>query len=413
MNTDNSIDISLDNIASDVAEAATTYIGFSGGSDSSILSYLASKRWGDKVCLVHVNYGISEDADTWQQHCQAQAELWDVRFIAKRISTPLKDEKSLRDIRYCYWQELLESQDILLLAHHAQDQLETVLFRLFRGHNLLSLQGMPARRSLGKGLLMRPFLELDTDCLHQALEEHNIPYIEDISNQDTSIDRNYIRHNVVPQIRQRWPQVCTGLNRLIQQIQEIPEPAIIWHDTYRGFYTDITPLLALPVSQRRHAIERQLKVMGAYWGYKQAEELDRLFSARQDSTPLLQISDLSLRAWRDRMYIYKPHKVTKSQSIAWDGCTPAAIEGLGELTSTANLSGMRIVLPQGGERFCASDKDCHHSIKEMMRIAQIAPWLRSITPLVYLEDKLIYIAGVRAVDEYKTQFSWKWQAYPQ
>ena len=125
-------------------------------------------------------------------------------------------EAAARAARYRFFAQLLQSpDDALLLAHHSEDQAETVLLRLLQGRGVLP---MPAERALPRGHLYRPLLQLPRASLAGYAQAQGLNWIEDPSNRTTAPDRNYLRHMVWPQLRERWPEAGRRLQRAAAQV---------------------------------------------------------------------------------------------------------------------------------------------------------------------------------------------------
>ncbi len=187
----------------DAGQALT--VGYSGGLDSSVLLHALVRinRWPVRAC--HVHHGLSPHADQWAAHCQATAAQWgaDCAVIRVEVARASGDglESAARDARH---QALAEAGgDWLLLAHHQGDQAETVLGNLLRGSGVLGLAGMPLR----SGRILRPLLAVSREQLAEYATEHGLSWIEDESNTDQHYTRNWLRHRVLPLLRERFPAV--------------------------------------------------------------------------------------------------------------------------------------------------------------------------------------------------------------
>ena len=192
----------------------------SGGVDSSVLAFVLgslrqNRRLHNEVVLAHVDHGVWDGSERGHDAVEQQAALLGVGFLGRRLEAPGRSEEALREARY----EALESMArecgarLVLTAHHADDNLETILFRMLRGTGPRGLAGIPEARPLGRDLLVvRPFLNTRRYTLHTALERANadrekralvpLPLVEDPTNQDLRYSRNQIRHQLIPQLRQ-------------------------------------------------------------------------------------------------------------------------------------------------------------------------------------------------------------------
>jgi len=165
---------------------------------------------------IHINHGLHPDAARWAQHCEAICQRWNVPFstveldLLRKLSAtadkPIAGiEKAARDGRYAVFAAQLAPGEALLLAHHRDDQMETMLLRLLRGAGPKGLAGMPRTRAIGEGFLWRPLLEVDRTELLAYATTQKLRWIDDESNADQQFDRNYLRHAVLPLLETRWP----------------------------------------------------------------------------------------------------------------------------------------------------------------------------------------------------------------
>ena len=173
--------------------ARRLWLGYSGGLDSTVLLHLLV-RLGSEVTALHVHHGLSARADHWLAHCQAQADRLGVPFQALRVQVDRRDggmEQGARTARYRAFAEVMAPGDQLLLAHHGDDQAETLLLRLMRGAGPRGLAAMAESRALGEGKsILRPLLKVPRAELEAYAHTEGLEWIEDDSNADLSIDRN-------------------------------------------------------------------------------------------------------------------------------------------------------------------------------------------------------------------------------
>ena len=194
-------------------------VGFSGGADSHSLLHalveLSRREDLPPVIALHVNHGLHEDANAWTTHCAAVASDLGVEFHERVVSVDAgaSPEAQARDARYTVFESFLDAGDVLLLGHHLDDQVETVLFRLIRGAGPSGLAGIPEQRPLGRGLLVRPLLAITRAQIEDYAVFHELSFLNDSSNVDTRYDRNFLRHKVLPLIESRWPGYRSGFAR--------------------------------------------------------------------------------------------------------------------------------------------------------------------------------------------------------
>ena len=187
------------------------FVAFSGGLDSTALLFLCNKALKQKkisnLKAIHINHNLSKNSDDWQQHCESFCRSNNIEFESFVVEVPnLRSsiESQARQARYKIFESLLDENDQILLAHHRDDVFETILLRLFRGTGVDGLSGMNDKRSLGKGEIVRPFLNLPKSDLRIFIDENDLPYVEDDTNSKNDFDRNFLRNEIVPSLEKRW-----------------------------------------------------------------------------------------------------------------------------------------------------------------------------------------------------------------
>lgn len=199
-------------------------VGLSGGLDSVVLLHLLHKTRlapGLVVSALHVHHGLSAQADEWAQFTARLCEEWSIPFSVRHVAVkPQGDglEAAARAARYGAFEQ--SDADVLLLAHHANDQAETVLFNLLRGSGVSGLSGMPVQRMLGEKLIVRPLLGVGRAELLTYAQAHGLHWVEDESNASLAFSRNHLRHAVLPQLAKRYPSVVSTLARTAGHLAE-------------------------------------------------------------------------------------------------------------------------------------------------------------------------------------------------
>ena len=196
-------------------------IAYSGGMDSHVLlvalAELSSSRPNfPALRAVHVHHGLSPYADDWADHCQSICQNLGVELVVHWVEVASHQaslERAARVARYQVFESVLKPGEILLQGHHQDDQAETLLLRLLRGTGVDGAKAIPAQRRLGAGEVFRPLLDFSREQLAQYARHQQLQWIEDESNQDTGFDRNYLRHQVLPLLQQRWPAASKVLAR--------------------------------------------------------------------------------------------------------------------------------------------------------------------------------------------------------
>ena len=200
-------------------------LAYSGGVDSHILLHGMSRIASAnriEMTAVHFNHQVSPQSNLWEQHCLKVCNSLTVSLMIQRslgmVTETGGPENSLRVARYDWFRSIMSNGDILVTAHQMDDQIETILFRLFRGGGVRGLTGIPDCRKFGPGELHRPLLGVTRPDILSAAKYFRLQWIEDSSNYDDAFDRNFIRKEIVPVIRSRWPAAVRTIGRTAKQL---------------------------------------------------------------------------------------------------------------------------------------------------------------------------------------------------
>lgn len=285
--------------------AATRFwIGYSGGVDSHVLLDLALKTFTTcEVGAVHVHHGLSPNADRWAKHCEEVCAGYNVPFSVLVVNAQVKDgespEEVAREARFTAFEKFMQPDEALLLAHHQEDQAETILLRLFRGAGPLGLGGMSYKSRVGSGDLLRPLLGISRREIEQYGTEHQLSWIEDESNQNQRFDRNFLRHEILPRLQARWPRVVRSVSRAgslcletATAVQVISLEDLKHSKTKEGGIS-VSALLRLEPSRRRGVLRCWLQEQGMQVpSWDQLERIDReVLMAQPDRKPRVKVGE--------------------------------------------------------------------------------------------------------------------------
>ena len=406
-------------------------IAHSGGLDSQVLLVLASRLLpSSKIHVVHINHHLQNEADSWAAFSCAQATMLSLAHEVVDVFPENSSENAARDARYTAFEQVIRARDLLLMGHHADDQAETLLFRMLRGAGLLGLSGMAAMRSLGEGALFRPLLKLSRAELEQVADLLELEYIDDPSNQDESYDRNYLRHRVMPLLKQRWPHVLTQWQKSAELMAESHSLLESYLESDLLGCTDQRGCLDL---QKLEGFEPQKRrALLRHWIYVKTgirinqDQLQVIFTdvvlAKVDANPVYILGGYKLRRFLGALYLDRDD--LSLPNFLCDGL-PVVREGeydLGEGTlyisaatmGLKSLSDVVVKRRKGGERCRPQGKKHSVSVKKLLQEAAIPPWYREHWPLLYVGDQLVAVPSICICEGWyseKSGFSVLWCSF--
>jgi tRNA(Ile)-lysidine synthase len=316
-------------------------VAFSGGIDSTVLLHqLIHEHPREQLRAIHVNHDLYPEADAWQAHCQKTCDDLKIPLIAVKLNTKPPVGESIeawaRDARYAIFREHLQDNERLMLAHHADDQAETVLLQLLRGSGPKGLSAMPAEKAFGNGWLVRPLLNWSKQDIQAYAKQHQLLFIQDHSNLDTQFNRNFLRNNIIPLLKDRWPSLEETLSRSARHCAEQEALLeILIKPIYSVSAGSKTGTLSIKALQQHP--EQVQRALVRYWlndkqfpmpGHKKFEKIfEDLIPARPDAQPHIIWGDICLKRYRDDLYALtlsdiKPTKMGTKKSFQEQGVPP-------------------------------------------------------------------------------------------
>jgi tRNA(Ile)-lysidine synthase len=408
----------------DFPAAGGWWVAYSGGVDShALLHALASLRPGmcRRLGAVHVNHGLQAAARDWDDHCRAVCAALDLSYVALQVDARAdageSREAAARAARYAALRNWLPRGDCLLTAQHQDDQAETLLLQLLRGSGVKGLAAMPRQLPFGSGCLLRPLL----DCTHEALVEYavanRLDWVDDPSNQDVSLDRNFLRHDALPALRRRWPALSATLSRSARHCAEagclLEELAREDFDRLASGSRDSLPvssLLTLSPPRQRNLLRHWVSERGAKIPSEAvlARICRDVLASRGDAEACVCWGIWELRRYRDRLHLLeqRPER-DASETIEWrpDSVLKlpggrgvlSAVRGAGLGVRASSLEGGAVASVRwrrGGERCRPAGRRHHHALKKLFQERGIPPWERGRIPLVYNGEELAAVADL-------------------
>jgi tRNA(Ile)-lysidine synthase len=401
-------------------------IGLSGGVDSVVLLHLLHKlslRYSWQLSALHVHHGISQNADAWADFCVDLCARHHITLHVERVDiAPLLQhgiEAAARKLRHAAFAE--QSCDFVALAHHADDQAETLLLQLLRGAGVRGASAMPqfiART--GTAAVIRPLLHVSRDEILAYAAAHQLHWMEDESNADDSYPRNYLRHRVFPLLGEKFPAYRNTLARsavhfaeastLLDELAEQDAAGAI-----NGNTLSIAALQGVSPARAKNLLRYFLH--GAGVQMPQTVQLDdmlkQLCGAREDAAVCVAYGDIEVRRYRGKVYVlHALGEFDREQVLAWNGesrlrwsalNTELKLEPVhGKGISLAKLQHgpVTLRLRRGGETLRIHPGAGSRTLKNLLQENHIPPWYRDRLPLLYCGDELVCVAGVAIAASY-------------
>lgn len=408
------------------------YIAYSGGLDSQVLlhaltSFVSAGQFA--LTALHLNHGLSRNADAWQAFCEKQCVALNVPILFKSVQLDADKgnlEQRAREIRYQWFSSFMAENTVLLTAHHQNDQAETVILRLMRASGVRGLAAIPSNRCLGKGRLIRPLLNLSKADLQSYARHHELRWVEDKSNENLAFDRNYVRHQILPHLSNRWPQAVKLLARsanncrddleLINELAAIDADSVRVNDPLSVFDLllpfNVNKLTALSDARQRNVLQYSLSdfVDHPISQTKMIEWLAQVRSHTQANSSQLVLEYLTLAIHDNKMYFLRPIPDMSGLERGWQVNKPLDIPALAcklsATSSSVNHSADQPIIRlgvddmvyvhwrRGGERVQFQGETFSRSFKKLLQEKRVAPWLRNALPLVSVNDQVVWSAAL-------------------
>jgi tRNA(Ile)-lysidine synthase len=399
---------------------STILLGLSGGVDSVVLLHLLHQlapQYSWRLSALHVHHGISSHADTWAAFCADLCARYEIPFQLEQVDiAPLREhgiEAAARKLRHA----VLDRQpvDFIALAHHQDDQAETLLLQLLRGAGLRGASAMPViRQRADHPTQLRPLLNVARSELLAYAQQHALQWVEDESNADDAYPRNFLRHRVLPQLEQRFPAYRETLARSARHFAEASElldqlAQQDAQDALQNGTLEVARLQALSQSRAKNLLRYFLHSLGA--PMPQAVQLDgmlqQLCGARQGAAVQLVFGDWQLRRYQGKAYAL-PMLPEPDENFCAEWLGDVALE-LPELGGTLyfepvighglSLEKLRqatvtVRLRHGAEHIHLDNNRPTRTLKNLLQEQGIPPWQRDMLPLLFCGEALVAIPGI-------------------
>ena len=394
-------------------------VALSGGMDSMVLLHALWRLTqtgglGARLSALHVHHGISPLADAWADFCRDACARWGIALRVARVTVPHHSGEGLegaaRRLRYEVFAQT--EADYLALAHHRDDQAETVLLRLLRGGGVAGAAGMSTLRPQTPGpLLARPLLPVRRAAIASYAKAHELQWVEDESNEDRRLRRNFLRHEILPPLEQKFPGSGAALARaaghfaeaavLLSELAALDKQAV----SAASGRIDVAAFTHLSPERARNLLryawgKAGFQMPDAGWIDEAQKQLARAHAAPEI---LLTRPDGELRVYRGELYLL-PHSEPPDEPLPWSGqeTLPWAggrlyfAESTGQGLKRDALAGKTALLMarSGGERLQPNPRRPRRALRKLLQESAIPPWERERLPLLWIDGCLAWAAGI-------------------
>ena len=418
-------------------------IGLSGGADSVALLHLLHElapRFSWQLSALHVHHGISPNADAWASFCADLCAQYHIRLKIERVDiAPLREhgiEAAARKLRHVAFAK--QPCDFVAVAHHADDQAETLLLQLLRGAGVRGASAMPVLSLSNRPFfpergntpkLLRPLLQCSRQEILGYAAAHQLRWIEDESNADDNYPRNFLRRLVLPVLGEKFPAYRDTLTRSAQHFAEASElldelarldaqdiPPQLSGEQRHDITLDVSRLQSLTPIRAKNLLRYFLHSSGATM--PQAVQLDdmlrQLRNARTDAAVCIAYDDWQVRRYQNRVYALRGlDEFDHSLVLPWQGEAeldwPALNARLmfsrtrGTGISLAKLQNAPVTLRlrRGGETLRPHPNAATRTLKNLLQEHHVPPWRRERLPLLYCGEELVSVPGVATAAAYQ------------
>ncbi len=378
---------------------------------------------------MHVNHGLSPYAGEWAEHCAKVCAELDIPLLILNVNAKAgagqSPEEAARHARYQAMGAQLAAGEYLCTAHHQDDQAETLLLQLLRGAGPKGLAAMGVQSPLGQATQLRPLLHLSREQIQGYAEQANLQWVDDHSNSDTRFDRNYLRHEILPRLKQRWPAAARTISRSAEHCAQAA--ALLEHlaeadwQQCRGQagpletsidVMKIATLQLLPLARQKNLLRHWIVINGLPLPseIKLHHMINDVMGAADDRVPCVAWSGAEVRRYQGQLYIMRPLiPFDASVVIPWQDMTqplslpdgrslvviPVSAQQQPALSgSILQQAGVTIRYRQGGETLLLPNSAHHKTLKQLFQERGVPSWQRDRLPLLYVDEQLMAVVGL-------------------
>ncbi len=365
-------------------------IAYSGGADSTALLHFCAHQdsWQGRIRAIHINHQLQAESDSWEYHCQQQCQQWRIPLLTERVTLSSSSENAARQARLAIFGQHINSDEIILTAHHEHDQAETVLFRLFRGTGLRGMCGIQQQTIIEGHTYIKPLLQTTKSDILNYLKHNQINWIEDPSNTLNHYSRNRIRNQILPIIEQQFknaiPQMALTARQLTKSLdllnQLIPDTNPLSVNDWQINSTFLYHWLHQ--HQQAHFTEKQLTTF-----CRSIEQADI------SKLPQLESKNIRLLYWQKHLYLLTKEQATQTLNCSWHKDIDLKHAGYITFTTDLPIDTLTIHFNLKGQKIHLPNHKHHKSIKKLHQQAGTPPWEKSVTPYLFSDDKLLAVGN--------------------
>ena len=413
----------------DLPEKSRFIVAYSGGRDSQALLYAMSvlgQKRGLSLLAAHFDHGLHENSASWEQKCHGWAEQFGVEFCSTRqVIKPRKGENTeaeARHARYRWLHSISATGDVVLTAHHEDDQAETFLLHLFSGKHLAQLAGIARIRPLVHGSrinLVRPFLGFSRNQIADYARRNELQWVDDPSNQSLDYYRNFLRHELIPVLSSRNTvnrdlliRGVKACGRLAGQEQKTNMGLVrsVSRPRRRGIYCVAEPLfLAGKFPLDQYGFSSLVRFWAHSAGVKspsnrQLDDFHRQLVSNQSGYAQISAGNHLIRFYDEHIFLTR-EICPASTPVSWDfemlkmneiglAVMPQQQPGGLDPELVRHPNPPEFHWRSGGERFTLPGRAHSTPLKKLFQQFRVPPWERNSIPYLYSGNQIIWAHGI-------------------
>ena len=414
-------------------------VAYSGGLDSTVLLHSLTRiNFKIPILAIHINHQQHHLSGEWEKFCIDTAKAFEVKLISEKIQIEKNSGKGteceMRDQRYMVLRKYIELDDWLITAHHKNDQAETLLLSILRGSGVDGLSGIKPSRRFADGMLIRPLLGYSKDELLNYAKVKNLKWIEDLSNEDNSFDRNFLRNKIIPQLEKRWPSINKRFSKVTSLALEASERSediakIDLFNTGNDKYIDSEKFIKLSDNRQRNLIRYILRMKNLQQpSYKQLMDGTNAlrYIIKSNKNKYIKLPDADIHNYRKKIYVTSriPKKNIEFMNL-FPNKTIHLDHGMGSISLNKSKDtgidprilqdGLKVSFRVGGEIIKPNGKKHHYKLKKLFQEYKIYPWMRGRIPLFFYENEIVSVGNLWIAEKFSKSNGYiiKWDQKPE